>query len=302
MLSSEGKSPIVKVFWTEWVAALAERGTPKSIPRQQRRLRLLGMPVGGLGAGQVYLSGDGKLWWWDIFNTRASGWPNDQFNAYVRPYHVNDPADDHQYVLEQGFGLKVTQTERPSPKSGQSGFPDIAFSRPVPIGTVEYQDPELPVDVRLEAFSPFIPPNVPDSTLPPRSCASRDQHSHAPVKGDLPAGWRTSSASRAGECSAGRRTGSNARPDATHAGFLHSRLPAARPVAQPQIRLSLTTSRRHLREMDRGRPGVRHPAAKKGEIHHVQAVQGQLAAVPSGLVPGQFATPHGQIDEPGVYN
>ena len=49
----------------DWVASLYRRGK-KQVYSNPRALGHIGMPVGGLFAGTVYLSGDGRLWLWDI--------------------------------------------------------------------------------------------------------------------------------------------------------------------------------------------------------------------------------------------
>ena len=50
-----------------WVQSLTAMAMRREVYRG-KELEKIGMPVGGLCAGQLYLGGDGKLWHWDIFN------------------------------------------------------------------------------------------------------------------------------------------------------------------------------------------------------------------------------------------
>jgi hypothetical protein len=56
----------------EWVRSLSTRGQ-KQTYSDRKALNHIGMPIGGLFAGTVYLSGDGRLWLWDIFNRDQEG-------------------------------------------------------------------------------------------------------------------------------------------------------------------------------------------------------------------------------------
>ena len=50
---------------------LTARGTPETFTGGD--LRFIGMPVGGLCTGTLYLGGDGRLWLWNIFNKDVEG-------------------------------------------------------------------------------------------------------------------------------------------------------------------------------------------------------------------------------------
>ena len=52
--------PADKRLSADWVKSLHERGEPAWHTGQE--LKWIGMPVGGLCAGQLYLGGDGRLW------------------------------------------------------------------------------------------------------------------------------------------------------------------------------------------------------------------------------------------------
>ncbi len=144
--------PADKKLSPEWVKSLFARGTPEILRGSE--LKYVGMPVGGIGAGQLYLGGDGRLWHWDIFNqfenTGSSG-----------PHYAQPPIPSSP--LTQKFSLMIgDQTHT----LDRAGFSEISFRGEYPIGLVEYSDAAVPLAVKLEAFSPFIPLNTDDSSLP----------------------------------------------------------------------------------------------------------------------------------------
>jgi len=192
MVGSGGKTPTVKQFNLDDVRALVERGEPIVYTRaNSSTFDYIGMPVGGIGAGQLYLGGDGRLWHWDIFNTRIRPrFMVEQGAAYKNPPKRNDANDLDQYVLEQGFALRIsTQGKSQVRTLDRRGFSDIEFTGQYPIGQVTYKDAAVPVTVELEAFSPFIPLKVKDSSYPAAVLNyTISNNADVPVEGAL-AGW-----------------------------------------------------------------------------------------------------------------
>lgn len=137
-----------------WINSLFERGH-KTI-YQGTELEKIGMPIGGICAGQLYLGGDGTLWHWDIFNQQlVTG-----ADHYAHPMSPSSP-------LKQGFAIKINdQNQSCILPMTRSGWKNITFNGEYPLGRIEYSDPQIPVRVSLEAFSPFIPLNVNDSSIP----------------------------------------------------------------------------------------------------------------------------------------
>jgi uncharacterized protein (DUF608 family) len=48
----------------------------------------------------------------------------------------------------------------------RTGWKSVTFSGSYPVGTVTYADPDCPVRVKLEAYSPFIPLDFDNSSYP----------------------------------------------------------------------------------------------------------------------------------------
>ncbi len=142
--------PADKKLSPDWVKSLFARGTPEIL--RGGELKYVGMPIGGIGAGQLYLGGDGRLWHWDIFNKHIGTGDS----HYAKPMTPASPVAQ-KFLLK--LGDRTVSLDR-------TGFSDVSFRGEYPIGIVEYADGAVPLTVKLEAFSPFIPLNTEDSGLP----------------------------------------------------------------------------------------------------------------------------------------
>jgi non-lysosomal glucosylceramidase len=154
MTSLKGKNP-----------RLRERGKPDVYSGQD--LRFIGMPVGGLFAGTLYLGGDGQLWNWDIFNQARNGAIDrgpTQFmgeslaqqggSNYVDPVPQQSPFAQHFELIAE------------SNKDRRVRFGKTEFRGEYPVGKIEYRNADEEVEMSLVAFSPFIPLNVDESSYP----------------------------------------------------------------------------------------------------------------------------------------
>ena len=150
--------PADKNFDPAWIASLTARGAPEVYTGEN--LRYIGMPVGGICTGQLYLGGDGRLWLWDIFNLLYN-------SGCSGARYLNPPKPADAMPVDQGFAITVSSGGAPHTCDlDKSGFPDIRFRGEYPIGKIDYAGPGIPVAVSLEAFSPFIPLNADDSGIP----------------------------------------------------------------------------------------------------------------------------------------
>jgi uncharacterized protein (DUF608 family) len=166
-----------------WVEALFARGRSKVYRGDD--LTCIGMPIGGVCAGQLYLRGDGTLALWEIFNTEQNtGYGDRCYRTYTPPSPVG-----HGFQV----WVKLSGREPLTRTLDRTGFPHVEFVGEYPIGKVRYirdaADDALPLDISLEAYSPFIPLDAQASGTPGTVLRFRVQNNHrGPVDVAL-GGW-----------------------------------------------------------------------------------------------------------------
>ncbi len=126
----------------------------------------LAFPLGGIGTGNVSLGARGELRDWEIFNHAGKGTllPNTFFAIWARAGD-RDPVIK---VLEAPIQPPHTYSHGYHPATG-AGLPRLqgaTFRGEYPFATITFEDPDLPVHVSLEAFTPLLPLNPQDSGLP----------------------------------------------------------------------------------------------------------------------------------------
>lgn len=122
--------------------------------------------LGGIGTGNVSLGSRGEFRDWELFNHPDKGlhFPNSYFAIWVK--EEGEPS--RAKVLQSQFNPPHSRPHGYSPYAG-GGLPRMQASRmsaEYPVCRIEFEDDELPVQVELEAYTPFIPLNADDSGIP----------------------------------------------------------------------------------------------------------------------------------------
>ena len=136
-------------------------------------LYTIGMPVGGICAGQLYVRGDGTLAnWWIANNAYNTGYGIDHllnFDTPLGPWQVCYQTFEPKSYFDQGFSIKVaSESDRWSKDLSKKDFDDISFIGEYPVAEVRYGEKNgtMPVSVSAEFYSPFVPLDARRSATP----------------------------------------------------------------------------------------------------------------------------------------
>jgi non-lysosomal glucosylceramidase len=140
------------------------------------RRRYVAFPLGGIGTGSVSLTGSGRLIDWSIRNRPAI----DQFNGYSHfaikaeregkllgarvlngPYE-GTPTGSPSVRKFDGYGFGANRDSM----AGVPHFEEVTFIGRFPVAELEFHQESFPGQVKMMAFSPFIPHNDRDSSMP----------------------------------------------------------------------------------------------------------------------------------------
>jgi len=132
-----------------------------------RDLDEIAFPLGGVGAGCVSLGGWGQLRDWEVMNRPAKGHtiPNTFFTLRVQEGRKAPVCR----VLQGPIGGPLGRGGHSAPRRSGEPYPrfrQVEFTGHFPSAEVKLSDPAVPLEVMLEAWSPFIPLNDQDSGLP----------------------------------------------------------------------------------------------------------------------------------------
>jgi len=141
---------------------LRRMGPPRCFGPQAREAAF---PLGGIGTGNISLGARGDLRDWEVWNRPGKG--------QKLPYSFFAIAVDNGDHVD----ARVLEARLTPPYTGSHGFhPGTAAGLPrlensrlqvrYPFAHVDLWDPGMPVKVRLEAYTPFIPHEPHDSGLP----------------------------------------------------------------------------------------------------------------------------------------
>jgi len=142
-------------------------------------LNRVAFPLGGIGSGCISMSGTGRLIDWEIFNNPNRGFqPRFTFLSLWAQQEGSQPTfkvlegqwrDSLEGAMYLAPGMDMLGNGQGPQQTQAAGLPRMSqckFIGRFPFAHVDLSDPMLPLTVKIEGWSPFIPGNSRDSSLP----------------------------------------------------------------------------------------------------------------------------------------
>jgi len=136
-------------------------------PYQGPNLNRVAFPIGGIGAGMFCLEGTGAISHMSVRNAPAF------FNEPCSFAAISVKGEANTARVLEGpvpgwkiFGAANTGLGAPGASYGLPRFKKAVFLARFPFATIGLEDPAVPLTVTLTGWSPFIPGNADDSSLP----------------------------------------------------------------------------------------------------------------------------------------
>ena len=122
--------------------------------------------LGGIGTGNVSLGARGNLTTWQIFNQpgQLNRMPYTFFSIWMK----QDGGEAVSRVLESKLNPPFNRSQGffRNEVAGLPRFDSSVMTTKYPFVNIEFRDEEIPVQISLEAYTPFIPLNAKDSGIP----------------------------------------------------------------------------------------------------------------------------------------
>ncbi|MBS1722888.1 MAG: hypothetical protein JSS66_08045 [Armatimonadetes bacterium] len=149
IVRQDHRVPSDKKLSAAWRKSLTARG--KKEVWSGDALKNIGMPIGGIAAGQVYLDGYGRISTCEVFN-------HHEFYGYGATNYIKQA---HRHDIDLSFHLILDDKETEL-GTGETQ----TFRGEFPIAEVDFGLQGSPIRARMTAYSPFVPLNAKDSALP----------------------------------------------------------------------------------------------------------------------------------------
>jgi non-lysosomal glucosylceramidase len=160
------------IFVTCALVSIAAHGQWPTLKHYDKdHINKIALPVGGIGTGTISLGGNGQWKDVEIMNRPGKGFYGAE-TPKTAPCFMVFTQDASGKKMSKALMGPIALSDYPgaegsfAPNHGLPRFSTATFDAAYPFGTVNLDDDEMPVSVKVKAFNPLIPANPDDSGIP----------------------------------------------------------------------------------------------------------------------------------------